>query len=94
MLTKSHLKIIIFISKSIIDTRRFTDELYVQVNQYLSGKITTDNFETWLYSWEATAELDLDPLAKDRIKKSFAEIKAGKTPHKSWKEFKDSIGLP
>lgn len=91
MISKSQLKKIIFIQKNIFDKEFFLNDLFKTLNLYLNQKITKEKFNGWLDSWEATAELDMDPDASRRILKSYKEIKAKKTPHKSWEEFKRSI---
>ena len=93
MISKPQLNKIIFIKKYIIEKELFINELFKKLELYSQKEISKEKFNTWLDSWEATAELDQDPQTSERIKKALKEIKSGKTPHKNWKEFKESIGL-
>jgi len=93
MISKSQLKKIIFIRKYIIEKELFLNKLFKKLDLYLQKKISKEKFNDWLDSWDATAELDQDPEASKRIKNALKEIKSKKTPHKNWKEFKDSIGI-
>jgi len=93
MISKFQLTRIIFIKKYIIEKDRFLNELFKKLDLYLNKKITKKEFNFWLNSWEGAAELDQDPKSSQRIKKAFKEIKSGKTPHKTWKDFKQSVGL-
>lgn len=94
MITKSQLNRILFIQRYIVDKNSFIKELFRKLEVYSDNKINKDQFNQWLDSWEATAELDQDPEATKRIRIALNEIKSKKTPHKSWKEFKQSMGLP
>jgi len=93
MISKSQLKAILFIKRHIIEKDRFINELFKKLELYSQKKLSKEKFNLWLDSWEATAELDTDPEASERIKKALREIKSGKARHKNWKEFKQSIGL-
>jgi len=93
MISKSRLNQILFIQKHIQKRDLFISELIEQLDLHSTKKISSDKFYLWLDSWEATAELDRDPGVAERLKKSLRQIKSGKTPHRSWREFKESIGL-
>lgn len=93
MISKSQLSKILFIKKYIVERDLFIKELFKNLDLCLNKKLSKEQFDLWLDSWEATAELDQDPEVSKRIKKALKEIKSGKTMHKSWKEFKQSIGL-
>ena len=93
MISKSQLKKIVYIQRNIFDKDHFHDELFRILDLYSNQKITKIQFSSWLDSWEATAELDMDPNTAKRISRSYSEIKLGKTPHKSWEDFKRSVGL-
>ena len=93
MISKSQLNKIIFIKKYIVEKDLFINELFKKLELYSQKKLSKEKLNDWLDSWEATAELDQDPKASQRIKKALKEIKSGKTPYKSWKEFKQSIDL-
>ncbi|MCK4905427.1 hypothetical protein KAS42_04210 [bacterium] len=93
MISKSQLNKILFIQKHIVEKELFTSDLFKKLNFFFCNKINTSQFNNWLNSWEATAELDQDPGTSERIKKALKEIKSKRTPHKSWKEFKHSLGI-
>jgi hypothetical protein len=93
MISKSQLKQILFIKSHIKEKDLFIRELFLQIELYLDNKISKDQFIRWIDSWEATAELDLDPKATARIKRALKEIRSGKTQNNGWAEFKHSIGI-
>jgi len=93
MLSRTQLNKIIFINKNIEEKELFISELFKKLDLFLNNEISNKKFDLWLDSWEAAAELDQDPKAPKRIKGALEEIKSKKTPHKNWKEFKDSLGL-
>ena len=93
MILKSQLKKVIFIRKNIIEKELFISKLFRELELLLNNEISNEQFDAWLNSWMATAELDKDPKAAERIKGALKEIREKKTPHKSWKEFKNSLGI-
>lgn len=93
MIAKSELNKILFIEKYVHKREVFIKELFKSLNLLKDGKLTKEQFSSWLNSWEARAELDKDPNASDRIKKAYREIKSQKTPHKTWEDFKRHIGI-
>lgn len=93
MITKSEINKILFIEKYIKKRDLFIKELFKNLTSLKEGKLTREQFNLWLNSWEATAELDKDPNASDRIKKAFNEIKNKRTPDKTWEDFKRSLGI-
>ena len=93
MISKIQLNKIVFIKKNIIEKELFISELFNKLDLFLNNEISNKEFDSWLDSWEAAAELDQDPKVSKRIKRALEEIKSKKTPHKNWKEFKDSLGL-
>jgi len=93
MILKSQLNKILFIQKHIVEKELFTTELFKKLDLFLNNKINAGQLNNWLDSWEAAAELDQDPKASERIKNALKEIKSKKTPHKSWREFRQSLGI-
>ena len=92
MIPKSRINQILFIQKYIEKKELFIIELIEKLDLRSTKKISNDGFYRWLDSWEAAADLDQDPSSARRIQRSLKQIKAGKTPHKSWAEFKESVG--
>jgi hypothetical protein len=92
MVNKFQIKKILFIRRYVIKQRQFTAELFKKLGDLLNDKISAREFDLWLETWYAAAELDQNPKTAEKIKKAFREIKTNKTPHKSWKGFMDSLG--
>lgn len=91
MISKSQVRKILFIKENILEKYLFVEILFEQLDEYLKKEISKREFNQWLNSWEAAAELDQDRDAASRIKKAVQEIKLGKTPHKTWEEFKQYL---
>lgn len=91
MITRAQIKQIVFIEKNIFNKELFRKSLIKQFDLYEREKISRDAFNRWLDAWSATAELDLDPTASARIRSAYREVRSGKSPCKTWKDFKASL---
>ena len=74
MITKKQINKILFIQECAIDRNLFIKELFKNLSSFNNNKLSKEQFDRWLYSWEATAELDQDPSASIRINQ------VGRTP--------------
>lgn len=93
MISKRNLKVINYTYENIKNKTLFINELMKTLKKIEKGKISNIDFEEWLFSWEATAELDKDPKIAQRVNKAYREIKTrGNDPH-GWDKFKRKLGL-
>jgi len=93
MIGKPQVTKIVFVKNNISKPRPFQEDLLDKLEGLCCGKISRIQFNQWLDSWVATAELDMDKNAAARIRKSVLEIKCKKTPYATWTDFKRSVGL-
>ncbi len=56
-------------------------------------KKNTQEFRETLQTWEASAEIDSIPGAKERIWKAYEKYRATKTIDRNWSKFKKEIGV-
>lgn len=94
MILKSGLRKIVFVKKHIRNKKYFVNELFIKIELYAQNELTKEEFNTWLDSWEATAELDRDSESAERITRAYEKIKTGDPSPNKWKEFKDKFEIP
>lgn len=93
MISKENIKIINYIFENIKNKPLFLSELMATLKKIEKAKISNKDFKEWLFSWEATAELDRDPKIAQRVNKAFKEIKTRKNDPHGWEKYKQRLGL-
>ena len=93
MISKAQLDQIGFIYENIVKKDYFSSCLVKELLAFRNNKLSKAEFNAWLDSWAATAELDQDRECAKRIGRAYRQVKSKSTKYKSWEQFKSSVGL-
>ena len=96
MISKAQLDQISFIYENIVEKDYFSSCLVKKLLAFQNNKRSRAEFNSWLDSWAATAELDQDRECARRIRGAYKQVKSKSTKYKSWEQFseKKSNALP
>lgn len=93
MISKAQLEQISFIYENIVEKDYFSGCLVKKLVALRNDKLSKTEFNAWLESWAATAELDQDRECARRIRGAYRQVKSRSTKYKTWEQFKSSVGL-